>query len=223
MVDWNNALSGAGVGGGIGSVFGPIGTGIGALGGGVLGLLGGGRDKPKKIKQLQNYTPEQQQQLDRLLQMAKEGNEDAFKYIQSILSDEEGAFDAFEAPAIEQFQEQTVPSILERFNRGGGMSKGSSAVNYSLGQAGRGLSRDLASQRANLKQNAMTQLNQMTSPAYGQRTTNYTTGGQQGAFGMLAPAAAQGYSSLLNSNQQNQSGGFGQQFTNLMNQFRGGI
>jgi hypothetical protein len=197
MVDLNNAFGGAATGAGIGASFGPW----GALGGGVLGGLAGlsgfGKSKEPKIKQQSLYSPEQMSTFSDLLNQAKAGNQDAIAYFSKLFSDEPGAFEDFERPYLEQFQNEIAPSILEMLNAG--QNKYSSGVTNSLANAAKGLSTNLASQRANLRQNAGQMLQNYTQLGLTRQTQPYTKSYQQGAFANLAPAAAQGYQSLLNN------------------------
>ncbi len=203
--DVGNAATGALTGGGVGAAFGPNGAAAGAGVGGLLGGLGGGKSKKDKIKQLAKYDPQQEAFLNQLLEMAQQGNKNAFDYLNSILSDEEGAFEDFERPYLQQFNEEVIPSILERFT-GSSMSKGGSALNQSLGRAATNLSTNLASQRANLKNNAINQLNQYGQMALTQKSQPYVQKGKTGAFEMLGDAASSGYADL--GKQYQQSGGW---------------
>lgn len=199
MADFSNAFTGAATGAGIGSAFSPgVGTAIGGGLGFLSGLLGFGKDQPEKLMERERYTPEQKQALAELLQQVQAGNKDAIAYYQKILSDDPEAFADFERPAMEQFQQQTIPNILERINAGGGMNKYSGAVTQQLSQAGRGLSSDLAAQRANLKNSAVQGLLNYSQLGLQQQTDPYIQGGRPGAFSQAAPAASAGFASLLN-------------------------
>jgi len=201
MVDLANAFQGGLTGATTGSPYGLPGI----IGGGVLGfgagLLGFGKDKKSEIKEYKNYSPQQEQMLDRLHQMAMEGNEKAYDWYMRILSGDESAFDEFEAPEMERFQQETVPGILERFSYGpnGGMSKGSSALNNSLGAAAKSLSLGLSAQRANLKNQAAQGIEGFANKALQPRTTKYAEEGQSGGWSALAGPAAEGYKHYLNS------------------------
>ena len=137
-------------------------------------------------KEFQNFSPEQQQLINEALQAARSGNQNAMQWLNSILSDEEGAFEDFERPYREQFEEQTIPSILERLNAGGGMNKGGSAISRQLAQAGRQFSGDLASMRAGLKNNAINQLHNFSNLGLQRKTTPYQTTGTRGALDIFA-------------------------------------
>lgn len=172
MVDLGNALSGALAG----SNFGPL----GAIGGGVLGAFGVGKGKKTKLKNYNPYTPEQQQFQGNALQGAQNLTPSVFDYLQQILSNEPGAFEDFERPYQEQFQEQTVPFLLDRFL--GGQEKGSSGLNLALAQAGRQLSGDLATQRAKLRESAINQLNNYANVGLNKQNTPYIQQGTPGLF-----------------------------------------
>ena len=190
MSNFGNAIAGGATGAGIGSAFGPVSAGIGGLLGGLGGLLGLGKGKSEKIKRFDPYDQQQRAYLNQLLQGAQSGNQNAMQYLNSILSNDEQAYNDFEAPEMQRFQQQTVPGIMERFSGMGAQS--SSALNQTLGQAGQDLSLGLAQQRAGLKQNALQQLlgmgQQGLTPQH-----YYTKGGQQSLWGQLAPAASQGF------------------------------
>jgi hypothetical protein len=205
MVDFGNALAGAATG----SAFGPL----GALAGGAAGLFGFGKGKKEKIKQLPNYTPDQMQLINQFLEQAKSGTGNAFDYLNSILSDEEGNLEDFQRPAMEDFQRKVIPSILERFT---GMGAGrSSALNQTLGEAGKSFGNDLAAQRAQLKQNAVSQLQQFSEMGLRPQNTPYIQGGTQGAWNPAAAGSALGSLFQGNNNANQANGGFSQ----LLNRF----
>lgn len=172
MVDLGNALSGAVAG----SNFGPL----GAIGGGLLGAFGVGKGKKTKLNNYNPYTPEQQQFQGQALQGAQNLTPSVFDYLQQILSNEPSAFEDFERPYQEQFQEQTVPFLLDRFL--GGQEKGSGSLNLALAQAGRQLSGDLSTQRARLRESAINQLNNYANVGLNKQNTPYIQQGTQGLF-----------------------------------------
>lgn len=160
--------------------WGPALLGAGA---GLLSMFGGKGSSPK-IKQTSNLSPEQQQYRDMVLNQLKETSPDMFNYINSILSDEDEAYQDFEAPYMEKYQNE-IPRILERFR--GGDTKYSSALNQSLAAGARGLSTDLAAQRANLKQNVMNNLMNLSQLGLNQTNTPYIKEGKQGVMDYAAP------------------------------------
>lgn len=90
--------------------------------------------KPR-IKKEPIYTPQQSSALNQMLSQATSG-----------LSQQPLDFDPIAQSMRSGFQEQTIPSIAERFSAMG--AQGSSAFPQALGQAGRGLERDIGAQRA---------------------------------------------------------------------------
>lgn len=228
-LDLGGALGGAGAGAGVGSMFGPIGTGIGALGGGALGLFGGGRGKKSKMK------PYNQQALDSLQSVLYGGGLEnnpiygaGSNYLQDLLSNDPGAYESFAAPYKQQFEQETIPMIAERFaGMGTGAGAGNSSALYnSLGQAGKNFSTNLASLRSGLQMQALplafqyAQQPQQNRLAAAQAIPNqyYERPGQEGPLSAYYNAYAQGGG----------GGGFGG-FQNIIpdsnfwNQFRGGI
>lgn len=179
MANWSGALQGALGGAGSGAALGsltanPAGTAIGAaiggLGGGLAGLFGGGG--PGKMKQVQNLTPQQQQILPFLLQMGKNQVQNPYQGFQPIAQQ-----------ARSQFQQNTIPSLAERFTSMGGY--GSSALSSpafasQLGSAGAGLEEALAALQAQYgMQNQRSGLSTLAlgmSPAF----ENYYQGSQPG-------------------------------------------
>ena len=101
---------------------------------GNLGSFLGGQ--PEKVEQFSRFSPENQQSFNDL--------------IGSILGqyqqggDFSGGFEPQAQKARTQFQQQTVPSIAERFTQMGGQR--SNAFAQTLGQAGAGLEEGLAAQ-----------------------------------------------------------------------------
>jgi|GEM_PF-991018 hypothetical protein len=80
-------------------------------------------------------------------------------YLSRILGNNQQAYEDFEAPYMQNFNERIAPGIAERF---AGMGTGAGALNSSafqqtLAHAGRGLQSDLAQMRAGLQQNAANQ------------------------------------------------------------------
>lgn len=127
------------------------------LGGAALGAFG--KDKKKEsFQQLPTLTPQQQSVLSQLLGNVQNALPPAFSYLQNLLQDNPESYNDYEAPYMRQFNEQIVPGIAERFSGLGAGSQRSSAFQQALGQAGAGLSESLAGQRANLRQNSISQL-----------------------------------------------------------------
>lgn len=80
-------------------------------------------------------------------------------YLQNLLDNSPQAFAHFEAPYMQNFEQNIAPGIAERY---AGMGTGSGALsssglNNSLAQAGRGLQTDLAGMRGGLQMQGLNQ------------------------------------------------------------------
>jgi hypothetical protein len=143
----SEGLGGAATGAALGSFIPGIGTGIGALGGGALGLLSGLFNKPQKPQPL---NPQQQnlqnQSIQQIMNLLKGGQPTGFQPIANR--------------AQQRFQNQTIPSLAERFSALG--AQNSSAFQGALGNAGADLQSQLAALESRYGQN---QLQQLLNPA----------------------------------------------------------
>lgn len=99
---------------------------------------------PARTEQIQKFSPQQQSALNQLLSQGLQGvqpkNPQAFG----------SQFEPIANLARSEFQQQTIPSIAERFTSlgGGNNALSSPAFASQLGQAGAGLQENLAAQRA---------------------------------------------------------------------------
>jgi hypothetical protein len=143
MANWLGALQGglggAGAGAALGSIVPGIGTaigaGLGAIGGGIGGLFGGG--KKGGVQQAKVVNPEQENILKYLLQQGQQG-----------LQNPSAGFAPIAQQARNQFNQQTIPSLAERFSSMGNNSISSPAFASELGQAGAGLEEALAAMQS---------------------------------------------------------------------------
>lgn len=119
------------------------------------------------IEQVPTMSSEQQQLLSQLLSNLGGISGQGLNYLQDLLS---GSPEAYEAPAMRQFQEEIIPGIAERFTSMGAGSQGSSAFGQQLGAAGAGLAERLAMQRAGLKQSALSQLQGLLGQGLGAKS-----------------------------------------------------
>jgi len=155
-VNWGQGLAG-GAGGALGgasalSALGPIGAGVGAAGGGLLGFIsslfgGSGKDKFKRAP----MAPEEQQAFDLVRALGMQN-----------LQDPLSGFGPIEQEARSGFQQQTLPSIAERFGGMGQNRLSSPAFRSQQLGAGVDLERSLAAMRSQFGQqniqNALQQL-----------------------------------------------------------------
>ncbi len=203
MANWlgglQGGLGGAGAGAAVGSIVPGIGTAIGAAGGGFAGLLAGlfGGGEKGGVKQTQNFNPQQQQILSMLLGQGQQNLQNPY-----------AGFEDISNYAQNQFHQNIVPSIAERFTSMGNNALSSGSFATQLGQAGRGLGDTLAMQRQQYgqqnQQNALSQLSLGLSPTF----QNYYQQSQPG-FGenlftgaiQAAPSFYQSY--MLNNALQN--------------------
>ena len=161
---------------------------------GILETIFGAKDK---ISNIPTLTGGQSQLLNQLLgQLGGMGAPTgAYGMAQSRLADLLGGgsdvYNAFAAPYMRQFQEQTIPQLAERFaglgGRGGALS--SSGFGQGLGAAGAGLQESLASMGAGLQQNALQQAlgqyNALANLGLGTRAFQPTY--QPGTTGLIGP------------------------------------
>lgn len=204
---FSDFLSGGLAGGGLGSAFGPVGIGVGSVLGGIGGLLS--RPKSSKIRQASTLSPQQEQTLNPFYQGLGDANQGGLEQLMQLLNYQPQGQQEMEQPLFEQFQQQVIPGILERF-LGSGNSKGSGGLNQAIGQGLRGLGGDIASMRAQQQQGAagirqqaiqqLLQFNQMlNNPSF---RMPYMKQGQQGLASQIAQPAANVagsyFSNLLN-------------------------
>ena len=130
-----------------------------------------------KTKQLEVLTPEQKNALKGYFNEGIGTNplyQQGSSFLQNLLSNQPGAFSAFEEPHLQNFEQRIAPGIAERF---AGMGTGagalsSSGLQQSLAQAGRGLSTDLAGLRSGLQMQSLPQ-----ALGYAQQPYTNTLGG----------------------------------------------
>jgi hypothetical protein len=195
--NWGSAAGGAGMGASMGGPW-------GALAGGVLGgLFGGG--KKAKTKKLPTMTPQQLSLLNQMTDMLGpegqlgKGYAGALGLQQELMDPSSAAVQRFADPYMQQFEQQTVPGLAERFAGAGAMGGGlsSSGFGQALSAAGGNLQTQLAALKAGLGQQAAGQLMQqfggMAGQVMGQRPFGYTyEPGGTGLLGQMASGWAAG-------------------------------
>lgn len=175
-----------------------------ALFGDVGKLFFGSKDKTKK---LDTMTPEQKNLLNQMMQMLSpqgqvgEGFGMSMDVLQDWLDPNGQAYQRFAQPYMDEFNQQTIPGLSERFaGMGGGMGGGlsSSGFGQSLSAAGGNLQNQLAQLKSGLMgqaaQGLMGQYNQMSGQSLGAKPFGYQhTKGGPGLFqNMLSGYASQG-------------------------------
>lgn len=131
-----------------------------ALGASGIMDMFGGKDKMKKVPTM---TKEQNQLLSQLIQMLGsqgglgQGNKESIDYQRQLMDPSSEAVNQFAQPYMQQFEQQTVPGLAERFaGMGGGMGGGTSSSGFgqALSSAGSNLQSQLAALKAGLGQQA---------------------------------------------------------------------
>ncbi len=179
---------------------------------------------PDKLEKVPTGTKQQLGLHNDVISNAKElsqgGYQNAQNYYDSLFQPGNQAYENFSAPYMNQFQEQILPQIAERFAGAGALS--SSGFGQALGGAGAGLQAKLAELFASLQSQAAehntNQYNQLSEQGLNYQPFAYNkkqgsggalmpilTGLATAAGGPLAGMAAGGISSLF----KNGGGGFG--------------
>jgi len=104
---------------------------------------------PRRAEQLPRYSPETSAIFSQLLQQGMKG-----------LQNPQAGFDPIENKARSDFQQKTLPSLLERFTGTGG-ALSSPILGSQIGAAGAGLEESLAAMRAQFGQQNMSNLMQL--------------------------------------------------------------
>lgn len=117
--------------------------------------------KNQKVRQLQNYTPEQME-----IQARSESRVGAGSYLDRLASGEEGMFNEIEAPAYRQFNE-LQGGMASRFSQGGGGqgtigNRRSSGFQNTSSAAASNFAQDLQARRMELTRNAQQDLFSMS-------------------------------------------------------------
>ncbi len=167
--------------------------------------------KGDRTKKLPTMDQGQQQFFNSLLAqlMGMQGQGGGFGQSMGLLQDylnpESNVYKNFEAPYMQQFEQQTIPQLAERFaGLGGGMGAGgmaSSGFGQALGAAGANLQTNLASMKSQLQRQSINDLLQqymgMGQMALGKDPFAYQY--QPGGMGFLpsmAIAGAQGFGEM---------------------------
>lgn len=145
--------------------------------------------KGEKTQQFQSYTPQQQQVFGQLLNQGSRQLPQAFDFLSQLLTPGSEALEAYSAPSMRAFEEQTLPTIAERFT--GMNAQKSSAFGQQLGQAGAGLQENLAAQRARLGSSAISQLQSLLQGGLTPQFENVFRPATQGFAGAGAQSLAQ--------------------------------
>jgi len=161
-------------------------AGVGGLGAGLFASKSGRNamlGTPDKRENIDLYTPQQQGMQSRLAQLGIGGIEQLYP---QMMQDPYKGFDALANEARTNFQQQTLPTIAERFTQMG--AQRSSAFPQQLGAAGAGLDQGLASMKSQYGQQMMgMQGNFLQSLLGSGLQQQFQPSYQQGSQGALAP------------------------------------
>lgn len=136
-----------------------------------------------KYKQLSTQTPQQQALSQQLLRGLSPGLGGGLGYLSDLYSNDPSTIQRMQQPYLQQFEQQIVPGIAERFSSLGGQN--SSAFRNALLNAGSTLESQLAQQREGMKMQGLSPLlsyfNQGMAPSF----ENLGYGEQQGLIPSL--------------------------------------
>lgn len=135
---------------------------------------------PSRVEQVQKYNPQQLQALQQILGQSTEGLKNPYQ-----------GFEPIAQYARSQFNQQTVPSLAERFTSLGSNSTSSPAFASQLGQAGAGLEEALAAQKSQYGQQNISQLMQLLGMGLTQQHENVPVEGESGFLQSILPLLIQ--------------------------------
>lgn len=141
------------------------------------------------VEQYSTVTPEQQNVLKLLQQMGIQGLENPY-----------AGFAPIAQQAVNQFNQQTVPSLAERFTSMSNASLSSPSFISQLGQAGAGLQQDLAAMQAGYGQQNIQQALQLLQMALQPQSENVYRPRESGLIQHLLGAAPNFYQSYQMGN-----------------------
>jgi hypothetical protein len=126
-------------------------------------FLFGSGDQLQKVQTMSSGQKQLLQQLIGLLGGGQGGQgggglENVFGLLQQYLNPESDVYKNFEAPYRQEFEQQTIPGLAERFaSYGGGMGGGlsSSGFGQALGAAGANLQTNLAQMKSGMQRNSI--------------------------------------------------------------------
>jgi hypothetical protein len=107
--------------------------------------------KEGEFKRVSPLRPEQEEAYRNYLDAVKGGQAEAAEYYRKILSDDPEVYQQLFAPEMQQFQQETMPSLAEQYAGLGSGAISSSGFQQTAAKAGADLSERLASMRAKLK------------------------------------------------------------------------
>lgn len=168
--------------------------------GGIKNFLFG---SPEKHERVSTLLPEQQKLYGQLTQAGMgRGAGGAFgesgDYYRDLLSNQSSDFNAFAAPEMRQFNEQTIPGLAEQFAGMGSGGLSSSGFRNAAVNAGSDLSERLGAIRAQLRQQGAQGLSNLGQAGLGNFSQDVMTQpGSEGFLSQVAPLASTLFSPAL--------------------------
>lgn len=123
---------------------------------------------PASTDQIPFMSPEQKQTFDQMLQGIQGSSSGLFDTLKQQLNPTQENMQAFEAPSMRQFQEQTLPGIAAAYHNPSFSDAGSSGMRNAMSGAGVDLQERLQSMRSQLQTHAMDTLSNLMSNTIGQ-------------------------------------------------------
>lgn len=157
--------------------------------GGINDFLFGKKDKMKKFPTM---TREQYGLLNEMIGQLSGGYGQGLDVLRQYLDPQSSIYQNFEAPYRQEFEQQTVPMLAERFaGAGGGMGGGlsSSGFGQALSSAGSNLETNLAALKSQMQRNAIGDIFSQYQIALGQTPFGYQQ--RQGHEGFLPKLVGQ--------------------------------
>lgn len=165
---------------------------IGEAFGGLGGLFGGGGGGGYKTRRIPNFTPEQMNLLNQLLSGVSGGIGGGLGQLAGLASGDVSSFAPYEQNALNQFNQQIIPGIAQRFGNQGTLN--SSLFANAASGAGANLASMLGARRQQIQYQAIRDLLGLGENLLGQRpyenvlepTNDFDVGGAIGGVGKLA-------------------------------------
>lgn len=133
--------------------------------------------QPQRIEQLQRYTPQQLSSLQQLLSQGMQGLQNPY-----------AGFEPIAQQARNQFMQQTVPSLAERFTSMGSNALSSPSFASQMGQAGAGLEQGLAALQSQYGMQNRSQMMNLLGMGLTPQFENFQMQAQPGMLQQLLPA-----------------------------------
>lgn len=134
-----------------------------------------------KTEKLDTMSPEQKQVFSQLMGFLGGGQgggqggglQQTFAQMMQMLDPSSSAYQKFEQPYLDQFNQQTIPGLAERFAGAGGGALSSSGFGQALSSAGAGLQTDLAGMKSQLQQQTLQDILNLMGQGLGKETFQY--------------------------------------------------